>query len=178
MVEIKKLRPKAQFLEFYGTSSFHAMRKGATKCYFILLMSAASAEMAILQEGVCAGSCQTVGSPARPFLISCQGGPSSPHPSPCPAHQLLQRAGVLQLQQKTCSALSTMLLLLCRLLVLWGRKAQTCFGPKPSKMMPKFPFFLVWSICLLIHPYLTKTMISNWVGPHSKEVFLVVFFFR
>lgn len=56
MVEIRKFRPKAQFLKFYGTSLFHTMRKGAIKCYFIFLMSAASAEMAILQEGVCADS--------------------------------------------------------------------------------------------------------------------------
>lgn len=113
------------------------------------------------------------GSPAPHFLISCQGAPSAPHPSPCPAHWALQRAGVLHLQQKTCSALCTMLLLLCRLLAPWGRKSQTCFGPKTSKMMSKIPFFLVLSICLLIHCCLTKTMISNWVGLHRKEYFFV-----
>lgn len=57
-VETREFRPKN--LKSVGTpiaSSFHAMKKGATKCYFIFfLMSAASAEMAILQGGVCVGS--------------------------------------------------------------------------------------------------------------------------
>lgn len=87
--------------------------------------------------------------------------------NPCPA----QAAPAAAKNKKTCSALSTLLLLLCRLLVLWGRKSQICFGPKTSKMMSKIPFFLDLSICLLIHPCLTKTIISNSVVPHNKTIF-------
>lgn len=154
-----------------GTSSFHAMRKGARKCYFIFLMSAASAEMAILEEGVCVGSWQTVGSPA-PLPDQLPRCPLCTTSHPCPAYRAAPEGRWAPIAAKTCSALSTLQLLLCRLLVLWRRKCQTCSGLKTSEMISEIPFFLLLSICLLIHPCLTKTVISKRVGPHTKDHFL------
>lgn len=99
-------------------SSLHAMRKGATKCYFTFLMPAASAEMAILEERVCAGRLWEV-------LPSLHHTPSLPSPPAAPEGRCAPAAAEH---------------LLCPqpyldFLLLWRRKSQTCFGPKISKIM-------------------------------------------
>lgn len=159
--EIRKFRPKTQFLKVYGHTYCFLTSCYEKRCYKMLFYFSNACCLCwngnTWRKSLCR---QAVGSPA----------PTAPHPIPA------QPSGCSRGEVcSSCSRTPALPSALFGLLLLWGRKSQTCFGPKTSKMMSWIPLFLVLSICLLVHPCLTKTLIWNRVSSHTKDYFFFFF---